>query len=153
MKKTLLLLAVLAFLMPAMAETSTTVTKQFVPFTGAIERAKLQEEADANYAMQSLQKQRKEVQTKINAKKEAYEKQQAEQAKKRAELKKENDAKKQEIEKNINKTKKNMQNSINSTYEGVQTVRRNIIEAPEQIRKNNAEIFTNLKNELKEVNE
>lgn len=153
MKKTLLFLTVLALTMPVMAETSTTVTKQFVPFTEAIDRAKLQQEADSNYAIQSLQKQRAEVQTKINTKKEAYEKQQVEQAKKRAELKKQNDAKRQEIENTIGTTKKNMQNSINSTREGVQTVRRNVVEAPEQIRKNNAEIFTNLKNSVNEVNE
>ena len=139
MKKTLLLAVIFALISPVMAETTvtttTTTTREFVPFTEAIDRAKLQQEADMRASRQTLEQQRTEVQNKINTQKEAYSKQQQKQSQKRAELKKQNELKKQEIQRNYN-----------SVREGVYTVKRNVVETPEQIRKNNALDFTNLKN-------
>ena len=139
MKKFLLLLVLAGLCVPAMAEVNTTTTKEFVPFTEAIDRAKLQQEADIRAGKQTLEQQREVVQTKINEKKQAYEEQQAKQAQKRAEMKKQNEAKKQEIK-----------DAVDSTKQNIQTIKRNVIETPEQIRKNNALDFTNLKKSVSE---
>ena len=143
MRKGLILIALLALAAPCMAEPATTVTREFVPFTKAVDRANLEKQAEIDYARQSLEQQRTDVQNKINAKKEAYAKQQNEQAKKRAELQKQNEAKKQEIEKSIKETRNNIKRTTQDT---IYNVTKHTVETPEQIRQNNALDFTNLKN-------
>ena len=146
MKKALLLIAIIGLMMPAMAET--VQTRQFVPITEAMDKAKLQREADIRAGKATLEQQRTEIQNKVDAQKAAYEKQQAEYAQKRAEFKKQNDAKKQQIKKSIDSSVQRINMNADYEYRVSDTVYVDQDNAgtPKRIRDDNALDFTQLKN-------
>ena len=148
MKKALLLIAIIGLMMPVMAESATTQTRQFVPITEAMDKARIQREADIRAGKATLQEQRTEIQNKVDAQKEAYEKQQAEYAKKRAEFKKQNEAKKQQIKKSIDSSIQRVNMNADYEYRVSDTVYIDQDNAgtPKRIRDDNAIDFTQLKN-------
>ncbi len=148
MKKALLLLSLLLVMSPVLAQTTTTTTKEFVPFTEAIDRAKLQHEADMRAGKQSLEQKRTEIQNKVDAQKKSYEKQQQEYAQKKADFKKQNEAKKQQIKNSIDSSIQRININQDFEYKVSDTVYNTQDNAgtPKKIRDNNALDFTRLRN-------
>lgn len=149
MKKALLLIAMMTLIMPAMAETETVQTKQFVPITEAMDKARIQHEADVRAGKATLDQQRTEIQNKVDAQKEVYEQEQEKQATKRSKLRKQNEEKKRKFKSSSYSPIQTIQQDEIYDYKVSDTVLNRNNEyagTPKKIRDNNALDFTQLKN-------
>ena len=147
MEKVLSILLLMFVMIPAMAEvtTTTTYTRQAVPFTEAYNRAKA---GNTGYSRQEIQDKqaleakKTQVRNKMNAREQQYKTEQAAQAKRRAELQRQNEAK-----------KKQLQNDVNSQKTGVQNFQRQTVQNKEALKQGIAKDFTELKKETAVDNE
>ena len=151
MKKALLLIAIMALALPAMAETETYQTRQFVPITEAMDKARIQHEADVRAGKATLDQKRTEIENRVNTEQVLYEQEQTKRAQRRANLKKQNEAKKQQIRNTIDSSIYTIRQNDDYEYRVSDTViNKNDDSAgtPKKIRDNNALDFTQLKNSV-----